>query len=85
MLMAHLVFFFVSCVRFSMKVYPKLEDCLILSTCSSGESRDVCVSIYLSTDFSTFDMHQLGKIRRLCWKEQLKICKLAKFESDTTC
>ena len=57
--MAHLVFFFVPCVRFSMKVHPKLEGCTILSTCSSGESRDVCVSIHLSTDFLTFDMHQL--------------------------
>ena len=57
--MAHLVFFFVPCVRFSMKVHPKLEGCTILNTCSSGESRDVCVSIHLSTDFSTFDMHQL--------------------------
>ena len=57
--MAHLVFF-VPCVRFSMKAHPaKLEGCPILSTCSSGESRYVCVSIHLSTDFSTFDMHQL--------------------------
>ena len=27
-------------------------------------------------------MDQLAKIHQQCWKERLKICKVAKFESD---
>ena len=75
-------FFFVPYVRFSMNAHSKLESCPILSTCSSGESRDVCNTPFHG--ISTFDMHQLGKIRRLYWKEHLKIGKLAKFEKDTS-
>ena len=37
-----------------------------------------------SAVFSTFDTEQLGKIRRQQWKERLNICKIAKFESDTS-
>ena len=33
--------------------------------------------------FSTFDMDQLGEIRRHHWKERLNISKIAKFESDS--
>ena len=32
--------------------------------------------------FSTFDKDQLANIHRHCWKERVKISKLAKFESD---
>ena len=32
--------------------------------------------------FSTFDVDKLGKIRRYHWKQSLKICEIAKFESD---
>lgn len=78
--MAHL-FFFVPYVRFSMNAHPKLEGCPILSTCSSDESRDVCSTPFHG--FSTFDMHQLWKIRRLYWREHLKIGKLAKLESES--
>ena len=38
----------------------------------------------LFTVFSTFDMDQLGKIRRHHWKERLNISNNAKFESDTS-
>ena len=34
--------------------------------------------------FSTFDLDQLGKIRRLHWNERLKISKIAKSESETS-
>ena len=34
--------------------------------------------------FSTFDMDQSGKIRRLHWNERLKISEIAKSESDTS-
>ena len=34
--------------------------------------------------FSTFQMDQLGEIRRHHWKERLKISKIAKFESYTS-
>ena len=34
--------------------------------------------------FSTFDMDQSWKIRRLHWNERLKISKIAKSESDTS-
>ena len=34
--------------------------------------------------FSTFDMDQLGQIRRHHWKERLKISKTAIFESDSS-
>ena len=34
--------------------------------------------------FSTFLADELGKLRRHHWKENLKISKLAKFESDTS-
>ena len=34
--------------------------------------------------FSTFDMDQSGKIRRLHWSERLKISEIAKSESDTS-
>ena len=40
-------------------------------------------SINPSTVFLTFDMGQLGKIRRHHWKERLNVCKEAKFESDS--
>ena len=33
--------------------------------------------------FSTFDMDQLGEIRRHHWKERLNISKIAKFASDS--
>ena len=29
----------------------------------------------------TFDMDKLEKIRQFCWKEGIKFCKIAKFES----
>ena len=34
--------------------------------------------------FSTFDMDQLGKIRRHHWKQRLNISNNAKFVSDTS-
>ena len=34
--------------------------------------------------FSTFDMDQSGKIRRLHWNERLKISEIAKSESDAS-
>ena len=37
-----------------------------------------------TTVFSTFDMDQLGKIRRHRWNERLKISKIAKSESETS-
>ena len=42
------------------------------------------ILIDLSTIFYTFDMGQLRKLRRRNWKERLKICKIAKFKSDTS-
>ena len=40
------------------------------------------MAVDLSTVFSTLNMDQLGKIRQLYWKERLKICRTAKFQSD---
>lgn len=42
------------------------------------------VPIDPATVFATFDMKQLGKIRRHHCKERLKRRKTAKFESDTS-
>ena len=40
------------------------------------------MAVDLSTVFSTLNMDQLGKIRQHYWKECLKICRTAKFQSD---
>ena len=42
-----------------------------------------CVFLFVCLFFfSTFDKDQLANIHRHCWKERVKISKLAKFESD---
>ena len=56
---------------------PGLENTQV--TANDGRIIDHSTSV-----FSTFDMDQLGKIRRLNWNERLKISKIAKSESETS-
>ena len=51
---------------------------------ASLSKKDSLYSKDLSTVFLTFEMDQLGKIRRHHWKKHLKSSTFAKCESDTS-